>query len=215
MSSVINPAINSSNIRVIDLQDPPPPPPSPPPVQRRLPPNWKSTKDSTGKIYYYHAITRQTQWDPPTWESTSLSFSDLSTSSVAGDDSMDQGTPGLMDDIDTQQHTTTTAPADTSSSEEVAKKIKDQFRTKIARHIVNYLNFYKRADCEQGRITNTEDFKYLARKLTHAVLNKELKQCRHMEDLEVNDNVKFKAKEYVNKYMRRFGPVYHQSIGTP
>ena len=37
----------------------PPPPPSPPrPKVERLPPNWKSAKDSEGKMYYYHSVTR-------------------------------------------------------------------------------------------------------------------------------------------------------------
>ena len=44
--------------------------------------------------------------------------------------------------------------------------------------------------------------------LTHAVLDKELKHCRHHEDLEVNENVKFKAKEFVKKYMAKSGAVY-------
>lgn len=30
---------------------------------------------------------------------------------------------------------------------------------------------------------------------------KELKYCRYVEDLEVNENVKFKVKDYVKKYM--------------
>lgn len=42
-----------------DPRDPPPPPPSPPrPKVVRLPPNWKTAKDSTGKVYYYHTVTR-------------------------------------------------------------------------------------------------------------------------------------------------------------
>lgn len=44
--------------------------------------------------------------------------------------------------------------------------------------------------------------------LTHAVLDKELKHCRHHEDLEVNENVKFKAKEFVKKYMAKCGVSY-------
>ena len=44
--------------------------------------------------------------------------------------------------------------------------------------------------------------------LTHVVLDKELKHCRHHEDLEVNENVKFKAKEFVKKYMSKTGAVY-------
>ncbi|XP_022240262.1 histone-lysine N-methyltransferase SETD2-like isoform X2 [Limulus polyphemus] len=42
-------------------------PPSPP-KPAVLPPNWKTAKDKDGNTYYYHAITKQTQWDPPTWD---------------------------------------------------------------------------------------------------------------------------------------------------
>lgn len=40
-------------------EDDPPPPPSPPkPKVTKLPPNWKMAKDSEGKTYYYHTVTR-------------------------------------------------------------------------------------------------------------------------------------------------------------
>jgi len=51
--------------------------------------------------------------------------------------------------------------------------------------------------------------------LTHAVLNKELKHCRHLEDLEVNENVKGKAKDYVVKYMSKFPGAYRPSNYSP
>ena len=51
--------------------------------------------------------------------------------------------------------------------------------------------------------------------LTHAVLNKELKHCGHFEDLEVNENVKGKAKAYVNKYMAKFPGAYRPSNYSP
>jgi len=34
----------------------------------KLPPKWKTARDSSGRVYYYHSITRVTQWDPPTME---------------------------------------------------------------------------------------------------------------------------------------------------
>ena len=40
------------------------------------------------------------------------------------------------------------------------------------------------------------------------MLDKELKYCRHVEDLEVTESVRNKAKDFVKKYMHRFGPVY-------
>lgn len=40
------------------------------------------------------------------------------------------------------------------------------------------------------------------------MLAKELKHCKSVDELECNDNVKNKAKEFVKKYMKKFGPVY-------
>ena len=52
------------------------------------------------------------------------------------------------------------------------------------------------------------------RQITHTILDKELKHCRHLDDLEVNENVKGKAKDYVTKYMSKFGAVY-KPTGSP
>ena len=41
---------------------------------------------------------------------------------------------------------------------------------------------------------------------------KELKHCRNIEDLEVNENVKHKAKEYIKKYMGRYGKYYKKDL---
>ncbi|XP_067141905.1 histone-lysine N-methyltransferase SETD2 isoform X2 [Centruroides vittatus] len=169
----------------------PPSPPKPKPV--KLPPNWKTAKDAEGNIYYYHAITRQTQWDPPTTDQA--------------DEDMDLGTP-TYDEPKSKKKGTTTAAADTSS--EVAKKIRELFRTKMSTFIVQCLNPYRKPDCKVGRIASTEDFKHLARKLTHFVMAKELKHCKNVEDLECNENVKHKAKDFIHKYMAKFGSVYRK-----
>uniref|UniRef100_A0A3P8NTL6 [histone H3]-lysine(36) N-trimethyltransferase n=1 Tax=Astatotilapia calliptera TaxID=8154 RepID=A0A3P8NTL6_ASTCA len=185
---------------VIDL-----PPPSPPkPKTIVLPPNWKVARDPEGKIYYYHIVTRQTQWDPPTWEGNS------DNTSVDHESEMDLGTPTY--DENPSKFSTKTAEADTSS--ELAKKSKETFRKEMSQFIVQCLNPYRKPDCKSGRISNTEDFKHLARKLTHGVMNKELKACKNPEDLECNENVKHKTKEYIKKYMQRFGAVYRPKEDT-
>ncbi len=50
--------------------------------------------------------------------------------------------------------------------------------------------------------------------LTHGVMNKELKSCSNPEDLECNENVKHKTKEYIKKYMQKFGTVYRPKEDT-
>lgn len=49
---------------------------------------------------------------------------------------------------------------------EDAKKIKETFRANMASTVVSSLNAYRKSDCKEGRITNTEDFKHLARKVS-------------------------------------------------
>nr|CAD7258953.1 unnamed protein product [Timema shepardi] len=112
---------------------------------------------------------------------------------------------------DTKQHSEkpVTVAADTSSNTE--RKIKDHFRLQMAGVIVQYLNPYRKPDCKKGRITNTEDFKYLARRLTHFVMIKELRHCCSVvDDLECNDNVKHKARDFIKKYMAKFGATYQR-----
>uniref|UniRef100_A0A672KI88 [histone H3]-lysine(36) N-trimethyltransferase n=1 Tax=Sinocyclocheilus grahami TaxID=75366 RepID=A0A672KI88_SINGR len=185
---------------IVDL-----PPPSPPkPKTIILPPGWKVARDPEGRIYYYHIITRQTQWDPPSWDGIT------EDASVEHEAEMDLGTPTY--DENPSKFSTKTAEADTSS--ELAKKSKEVFRKEMSQFIVQCLNPYRKPDCKLGRISNTEDFKHLARKLTHGVMNKELKSCKNPEDLECNENVKHKTKEYIKKYMQKFGTVYRPKEDT-
>lgn len=98
---------------------------------------------------------------------------------------------------------------------EIAKKIKETFRTNMASTVVNSLNAYRKPDCTEGRITNTQDFKHLARKLTHFVMLKEIKHISKIEELTCTDNVKMKAREFIRKYMSKFGEVYVKRSDSP
>lgn len=56
-------------------------------------------------------------------------------------------------------------PITSDMSPTTERKIKDTFRINMANVMVHFLNPYRKNDCKQGRITNTEDFKHLARKV--------------------------------------------------
>nr|XP_059883691.1 LOW QUALITY PROTEIN: histone-lysine N-methyltransferase SETD2-like [Delphinus delphis] len=188
-----------------NLLDLPPPSPSKPKTIV-LPPNWKTARDPEGKIYYSHVITRQIQWDPPTWESPG------EDASLEHEAEMDLGTPTYDENPMKTSKKPKTAEADASS--ELAEKSKQVFRKEMSQFIVQCLNPYWKPDCKVGRITTTEDFKHLARKLTHGVTNKELKYCKNPKDLECNEDVRHKTKEYIKKYMQRFGAVYKPKRDT-
>lgn len=59
------------------------------------------------------------------------------------------------------------SPASAESSEEAARRIKEQFRCSMARVMVQHLNPYRHPEAPAARITCTADFKHLARKVTH------------------------------------------------
>lgn len=52
-----------------------------------------------------------------------------------------------------------------NANSEDSKKIKEAFRSAMATVMVGILNPYRKPDCKEGRITATEDFKHLARKV--------------------------------------------------
>ncbi|GFX81565.1 histone-lysine N-methyltransferase SETD2 [Trichonephila clavipes] len=184
----------------------------------KLPKAWRSATDSEGNVYYYHSVTRQTQWDPPDCDNEDDSEDDEEDSESEESESEDTPTydePKVLNKRSKRKpkkRKTTKAAADTSVSfgvrPEVAKKIKELFRTKMSSYIVHCLNVYRKPDCKVGRITSNEDFKYLARKLTHYTMTKELKQCKSVEDLDCNECVMHKAKDFIKKYMSKYGPRY-------
>lgn len=55
--------------------------------------------------------------------------------------------------------------------EKAARHIKEKFRASMARVMVHHLDPYRRDDCIFGRITNTADFKHLARKVCCATID--------------------------------------------
>ena len=69
--------MNPSPLALMPL--PPPPPGSSAEQKRRLPLHWKEAKDSAGKAYYYHSITRKTQWELPTEQDEGTITMDLAT----------------------------------------------------------------------------------------------------------------------------------------
>ncbi|XP_059608601.1 probable histone-lysine N-methyltransferase CG1716 isoform X2 [Phlebotomus argentipes] len=97
----------------------------------------------------------------------------------------------------------------------LAKKIKDQFKLNIASCIVQHLNPYRKDTCTVGRITNNDDFKHLARKLSHFVMLKELKHCNNVTELTVTESVKQKSREFIRKYMAKFGEIYVKPENEP
>ena len=97
----------------------------------------------------------------------------------------------------------------TSSSADTSFKIfKDQFRDKLSKLVIGLLQPYLKKDCKIGHIGSTDDFKHLARKFTHAIMEKEMSRATKLEELDLNKRIRIKTEEYVSKYMAKFTAGY-------
>eukprot|EP00052_Salpingoeca_macrocollata_P024616 m.221004 g.221004 ORF g.221004 m.221004 type:complete len:1009 (+) comp22283_c0_seq2:107-3133(+) len=90
---------------------------------------------------------------------------------------------------------------------------RQQFRTEIGPFIVEVLNRYRKPECKYGRIACSDDFKHLARKLTHVMAEKEHK--RQGSEMVFDDAVRKKMKNFVLDYMKKLGPVYMRKPTAP
>merc|ERR1712226_889876 len=99
-----------------------------------------------------------------------------------------------------------------SSQQDVAKKAKENFMEKMSKVVVTCLNVHLKSDCKIGRIRSSEDFKYLARKLVHFIVGKELKKTKKVEKLRMSSEIESKATNYVKSYMNSLGPEYKRHL---
>ncbi|XP_054727105.1 probable histone-lysine N-methyltransferase CG1716 [Anastrepha obliqua] len=96
------------------------------------------------------------------------------------------------------------------------RRNKEKFRCEIAGIIVQHLKPYRKESCAMGRIQSDEDFNHLARKLTHFVMVKELKYCESVgQTLVVTESVKNKSREFIKKYMAKYGGSYVKPANDP
>lgn len=197
-----------SKINDDDTDIPPPPPPLPQASsikekKPKLPLNWKCAKNSEGRIYYYNKITKKSQWNFPKYEKLKEYMEPSPASPPLPPPPVSESvSSSALSDSDK----TTVTAADTSS--ETYKKRRDLLREKLSKLIISLLQPYLKDDCKVGHIANSDDFKHLARKFTHAILDKELERDTKPEDVEKNKRIRVKTELYITKYMVKFNGDY-------
>jgi histone-lysine N-methyltransferase SETD2 len=113
--------------------------------------------------------------------------------------------------------TTTTGHGISSDSNatEAFKIIKDQFRDMLSKLIIKLLQPYMRRECTVGRLSNVDDFKFLARKFTHTILDKEMSRSTRLDALPNSADkrrIHAKADEFIRKYLGKFGAEYSRKL---
>jgi hypothetical protein len=146
-------------------------------IEQKLPPNWKCKRNDKGLIYYYNLKTKVSQWEYPGNKSN---------------------LPIINEAVNEE------SPSTTNSNSESFKLLKDQFREKLSKVVVNILKPYLNEKTKFGHIKNSDDFKHLARKFTHTILEKEISRVTKLEALEIDNRIKIKSQEYITTYMSKF-----------
>ncbi|KAJ6216886.1 hypothetical protein RDWZM_008043 [Blomia tropicalis] len=178
-----------------------------------LPYNWDCSQ-LKGHTYYFNKNKHIKQWHPPP-ENQTFTYDDDQRIDLLDighelNYTSNSNSPHRIKKRDTERgFDSDLLNGETfGSKRKNLRKIQERFRNDVSQFVVKCLNPFMRPDCRKGRISNSEDFKYLARKLTHNVVAKEMKQCKNTGDLACNKAVKQKTHEYVKKYMYKFGSVY-------
>eukprot|EP00053_Salpingoeca_punica_P019048 m.189952 g.189952 ORF g.189952 m.189952 type:complete len:746 (+) comp17556_c1_seq4:271-2508(+) len=188
---------------------------APPAPVSDLPPGWAMALAENGTPYYYHQLTMETSWEKPAKVSAAALVAQKllqqpNKTAIAGVGlaqtvaELQERTAGILPSVPS-----TSAVAQPVAEESKSAKGMDALRElkeKIGAVVVEVLNRYRQPECKVGRITSQDDFKYLARKLSHAVIEKEMK--RNGGNFDFTDDVKHKAKNFVKEYMKKFGETY-------
>lgn len=153
--------------------------------EQPLPLPWTSVwNDEAGAYYYWNETTDETRWERPVVSDGPPQL-DASKSSGSGNGSKSGSKSG--------------------SSAAKESEEKKQFRAAASKQVIKILQRYTKPDCKIGRITNNDDFKHLARKISHHVLEKEFAAAAKSGKLEFSEEVKHKLKNFVKSFMQKTG----------
>ncbi|CAF1278302.1 unnamed protein product, partial [Didymodactylos carnosus] len=100
----------------------------------------------------------------------------------------------------------------TLDDERKFKQSREQLRIKLSKLVSQQLKVYTKKQCKQGRICSQEDYKFLIKKFTLAVLDKELERAKLQQDydLKLSERVRVKTEDYVKKYMSKVGQTFRR-----
>lgn len=166
-------------------------------ISARLPPGWKCKRNKSGVLYYFNEVTKSSQWNFPKVEAKketeTMSMIVPSSSPTKSESS---NTSASM--VDAPSGTSSNvAGAGSGVDTEAGKILKDQFREKVSRLVVKLLQPYMSPGCCAGRIENVADFKHLARKFTHIIMEKEANRVGNPEQLDLDNRIKVGKREVV------------------
>jgi hypothetical protein len=179
-------------------------------------PHPQSTEETTSMIILNEQIKQEETNDKKPVEHTDEMSSAISKASIDENNEFDMSTTvkessEINDNIDES----TSSNNNTLSSS--LKVNRDLLRKNLSQHVHTTLKPYTKRTCKQGRIVSTDDIKYLVKKFTLAVLDKEIEKAK-TDGIPLSpiltDRVRLKTEVYVKKYMNKMGSVFQRHDTT-
>eukprot|EP00730_Choanoeca_flexa_P013597 TRINITY_DN5496_c0_g1_i2.p1 TRINITY_DN5496_c0_g1~~TRINITY_DN5496_c0_g1_i2.p1 ORF type:complete len:735 (+),score=235.57 TRINITY_DN5496_c0_g1_i2:150-2354(+) len=173
-----------------------------------LHPNWESTFDANEREYYYYDIfTSETSWQRPIIQPLSARVQQRTAKrnlpGLAGLDEMVS-----IDDAIKQRKSEKPAKKRPKTAEEAQASAVRKFKEQVSPYVIKYLKPHRDKKVKYGHIRNDKDFKYLARKLTHQIVDKQQKRVGDAHALKMTDSLKEKIKTFVKETMKKCGKVF-------
>ncbi|EDQ87823.1 uncharacterized protein MONBRDRAFT_26994 [Monosiga brevicollis MX1] len=184
-----------------------------------LHPDWDSVySEQHNESYYFNRFTNETNWLRPVVQPLADRIQRRDNKRKL------PGAAALGMDVDAKPTLSQvlaegqqSKPKRVATEESKRKARLNKFKSEVSERVIKQLNAYREKKVKYGYIRTSEDFKYLARKLTHKIVEKELqRRGQDVNELVMTDGLKGKAstrmhiKNFITDTMKKCGKVFRQ-----
>lgn len=175
------------------------------PLTAALPEGWRETRTADGKPYYYNELTRETRWEPPPSALPTATISDIQVEGLK-----DEGIARIISRakaavLARTNEADVVKPSESkdtlSNTNQSATTGFNQIRDEISSFVVKFLSRYK------NQFKGPDDFKEMARKLTHGLADKEHRSMLLLGNgpFEMSKQKRHKIALYLAQYLQSHG----------
>eukprot|EP00045_Choanoeca_perplexa_P014811 m.176632 g.176632 ORF g.176632 m.176632 type:complete len:728 (-) comp16802_c0_seq3:1012-3195(-) len=172
-----------------------------------LHPNWEQVFDNDERDYYFYNVhTNEVTWNRPIIEPLEEQVQQRSAKRNLQGVEL-EGQASLNEAILKMKAEKAKAKRPKTAEELEARHLR-KFKEKVSPYVIRYLKPHRDKKVKYGFVRNDKDFKFLARKLTHQIVEKERKRRGDVGSLKMTDGLKDKIKLFVKESMKKCGKVF-------
>eukprot|EP00043_Microstomoeca_roanoka_P005134 m.53818 g.53818 ORF g.53818 m.53818 type:complete len:393 (+) comp12823_c0_seq2:1382-2560(+) len=173
-----------------------------------LHPDWAQAHDPHGRPYYYHKGTSETTWDRPIIQQGPVVKEEASALQKAVQQ-LKAETQQQPPENGDEQRSKRAKQSSTPDSGEDRHSVKRE----ISATVVRFLTKFRKKGVKYGYIATEEDFKHLARKFTHTMVEKiSERRGGDLTGLAIDESLKTKIADFIRASMKKCGAEYQRAV---